>query len=109
MIATLANAPGRCEFGFSIEHQHPGLCGCRDGSEWATFLRALKTAAKSDGTIHQTDVRPLIQAIPAKHRGTLYRRARTSGVIVEVGLEPSTDHAGRNADKLQRVYRLAAA
>jgi hypothetical protein len=51
-------------------------------------------------------VRPLIQRIPAKHRGQLYRRAVAAGVIEQVGLEDSTDDAGHNTDKKQRIYRL---
>ncbi len=106
----LAAREDRCTHGYARE-QHPDFCACSTGgaSEWATFKAALRTAARPDGTIHQTDVRPLIQRIPHKHRGTLYRKARTVGLIELVGKEPSTDAAGRNTDKDQKVYRLAGA
>lgn len=74
--------------------------------EWACFTAALRAAVDADGLVSQTRVRPLIQTIPHKHRGQLYRRARREGLLVEVGREDSTDHAGRNEDKSQRLYRL---
>ena len=78
--------------------------------EWAVFLAAVQQAAASsaDGLVHQTAVRPLIAAIPPKHRGLLYRRARTEGLLREVGWEQSTDVAGRNGDKQQRIYEWKA-
>ena len=105
----LANLGDRCAYGYA-PIQHPALCAC-EHSEWAVFTRALSTAARKsrDGLVHQGDVRPLIAAIPHKHRGLLYRRARTEGLLVERGMEPSTDAAGRNTDKLSRVYELRAA
>ena len=56
------------------------------------------------------DVRPLIRGrIAPKHIGSLYRRARSEGLLVDTGqLEPSTDAAGRNTDKQSRIYRVAA-
>lgn len=98
--------PGRCAgCGMHVERQ-----GCRCATdEWTVFVTALRTAARPDGLIHQGDVRPLIQRIPHKHRGQLYRRARTTGLIAVVGKEPSTDAAGRNTDKDSRVYRLRGA
>lgn len=105
LTAYLRTLPGRCPgCGYHIATQG---CGCPN--EWAQFTSALKAAARPDGLIHQTDMRPLIQRIPHKHRGQLYRKARTSGLIEEVGKEDSTDRAGRNTDKDQRVYRLRAA
>jgi hypothetical protein len=86
--------------------------GCRcPGGEWTVFVRALRSVARDDGTVHQGDVRPLIRGrIEPKHIGQLYRRARTLGLIADTGeREPSTDVAGRNTDKTCRIYRLGAA
>lgn len=102
--------PGRCQHGYHATQR--ALCHDCSGApldEWATFTAALKAAADAAGLIHQTDMRPLIAAIPHKHRGILYRRARTSGLIELVGKEPSTDAAGKNTDKDQKVYRLRSA
>jgi hypothetical protein len=102
--AYLKAQPGRCPgCGYHLERQS---CQCAT-SEWAMFVAALRKAAREDGTIHQGDVRPLIQAIPHKHRGLMYRRARQEGLLVEDGWEQSTDVAGRNADKMARRYKLA--
>lgn len=72
--------------------------------EWLTFTTALKQAVGPGGFISQTRVRPLIQAIPHKHRGQLYRRAVRAGLIAPNGYEPSTDVRGRNTDKPQRTF-----
>lgn len=109
----LANLPGRCAHGFSPE-QHPRFCACTaksESAEFAIFVAALQVASTkaADGLIHQTDVRPLIQRIPHKHRGQLYRKARAAGLIEVAGKEPSTDERGRNTDKEQRVYRMRGA
>lgn len=74
--------------------------------EWATFKRALRTAADADGVVSQTRMRPLIQRIEHKHRGLLYRRAVSERLIVPDGYEDGTDTKGRNSDKPQRRYRL---
>jgi hypothetical protein len=104
LVEWLGRFPDRCSAGFSIEQQHPSLCRCAEGTdEWTVFTTALRAAARA-GEIHQRDVRPLIQAIPHKHRGLLYRRARMEGLICEAGWEQSTDIAGRNGDKQSRVY-----
>jgi hypothetical protein len=108
--AWAAAQPDRCEHGFSPLQR--GIHDCTPiapTSEWSLFVAALRSAARSDGLIHQTDVRPLIQAIPHKHRGTYYRKAKSAGLIELVGKEPSTDAAGRNTDKDQKVYRLRSA
>jgi hypothetical protein len=78
-------------------------------TEWAVFLKALRTSVDDRGLISQTRVRPLIQSIPPKHRGQLYRRAMSEGLIRPDGYEPSTDLKGRNTDKPQRTYRWVAA
>jgi hypothetical protein len=78
-------------------------------TEWAVFLKALRTSVDNSGLISQTRVRPLIQSIPPKHRGQLYRRAMSEGLIRPDGYEPSTDLKGRNTDKPQRTYRWVAA
>lgn len=104
LAAELATLPDRCGHGYHAT-QHPALCACAGPDEWTAFVNALRTATRPDQTIHQGDVRPLIQGIPHKHRGLLYRKARTSGLIAVVGKEPSSDVAGRNTDKDSRVYR----
>ena len=96
--------PGRCPIGYDLATQHPHLCDCLDTAEWEGFLAALKAARDDHGVISQTNVRPLIQGIPHKHRGQLYRRATSLGVIESIGYEPSTDAAGGNTDKPQRRY-----
>ncbi len=102
----LAARPDRLPCGHHRAHR----CACRtEDGEWALFVAAIRQAADADGTVSQTRVRPLIRGrIQPKHIGSCYRRATASGLLVEVGREDSTDVAGRNADKLQRVYRLGA-
>lgn len=109
----LATREDRCVHGFAPS-QHPALCHCAAKStdaEFAIFVSALHVAAglSSDGLVHQTDMRPLIQRIPHKHRGTAYRKAVAAGLIEVAGKEPSTDAAGKNLDKDQRLYRLVTA
>jgi hypothetical protein len=79
--------------------------------EWSVFTKALVAAVRLDGTIHQSDVRPAIRGrIEPKHVGQLYRRARSLRLIRDTGqVEPSSDVAGRNADKLSRIYEWTAA
>lgn len=109
----LAGRTDRCVHGFAPEH-HPSMCACTaksESAEFAIFVSALHVAAgvSADGLIHQTDVRPLIQRIPHKHRGSAYRKAIAAGLIEVAGKEPSTDAAGKNTDKDQKVYRLRSA
>lgn len=85
---------------------HAALDRRPSDSEWSIFLAALRQAAGPGGFVSQTKVRPLIQAIPHKHRGQLYTKAIKAGVIQHHGFEPSTDAAGRNTDKAQRTYLL---
>lgn len=105
----LERLPGRCPNGFAAI-QHPRFCECADLSEWAIFSAAVKAAAR-DGLVHQSAVRPLIRGrIKPKHVGQLYRKARTTGLLVDTQeREPSNDTAGRNTDKLDRIYKLGAA
>lgn len=97
--------PDRCANGYAPV-MHPSLCACDEMGEWAIFVRALRSSVRDDRTIHQGDVRPLIRGrIEPKHVGTLYRRAKSARLIRDTGqLEPSTDVAGRNADKVSRIY-----
>jgi hypothetical protein len=106
----LDTLPGRCPNGFDVATQHPGLCSCTDTSEWGIFVAALKQVAV-DGIVHQSAMRRLIRGrIEPKHVGTFYRRAKAEGLIRDTGeREPSDDVAGRNQDKLDRVYALAVA
>lgn len=93
----------RCAHGYHTT-QHPTFCACTEMSEWVIFRLALSQAAK-DGKVHQADVRPLIRGrIEPKHIGTLYRRARTEGLLVEVTHERSDDVVGKNAGRLEPVY-----
>lgn len=104
--AYLRDLPGRCPSCGS--HLATQGCTC-PGGDWAIFTSALRKSVRADGTIHQRDVRPQIRGrVPAKSIGTFYRRAKAEGLIVDTGeREPSNDVAGRNADKLDRIYRLA--
>lgn len=98
---------GRCTHGFDLKAHHPAFCGCQDGNEWATFLAALRSAADDQGHVSQNRVRPLVRGrIEPKHVGQLYRRARSEGLIRQVGWEQSDDTEGGNADKQCRVYAL---
>ena len=121
-----AARPNACERGFDLTKQHPGLCQCPQtpaagpqvgkpgpvaGQEWSIFTAALRSAVRADGTICQTRARAAYRGrIEPRHLGSLYRKARDRGLIVDTGeREESTDTPGRNADKLARVYRWAAA
>lgn len=77
----------------------------KPADEFALFVRALRLAVDEHGVISQTRMRPLIQAIPHKRRGQMYRRATAAGLIHSDGYEQSTDAQGRNTDKPQRRYR----
>lgn len=104
----LRTLPGRCQ---GCGHHTPTQ-GCRcPGGEWRVFRDALIAVAESDGTIHQSHMRRLIRGrIAPKSIGTLYRKAKAEGLIVDTGArEPSDDRAGRNSDKLDRVYALGRA
>lgn len=113
LLDELARRADRCMNGFDLSTQHPSLCACVDPrpvapSEWDIFTSAVRSAAVG-GVVHQRDVRPLIRGrILPKHIGGYYRRAKAEGLLVDTGdREPSDDFVGRNADKLDRVYRLA--
>jgi len=99
----------RCTQGFAPVH-HPTFCNCADLGEYVVFVSALKAATRADGTVHQADMRPLIRGrIEPKHVGTLYRRAKSDGLIREVDHERSDDRPGKNAGRLEPVYELRAA
>lgn len=80
-------------------------------SEWGVFVAAVKSVAREDGTVHQCDMRPLIRGrIHHKTIATFYRRAKDARLLRDTGeREPSNDVAGRNTDKLDRIYELVAA
>lgn len=102
-LDTLTRLPGRCtDCGYHVATQG---CACADVGEWSIFVAALRTAAV-DGEVHQSRVRPLIRGrIAPKMIGTLYRRAKREGLLADTGRrEPSDDVAGRNTDKLDRIY-----
>lgn len=104
-----------CGWQFRTILEHDGRCyECRStpppvapDDEWAVFVAAITQAAR-DGEVHQSAVRPLIRGrIEPKHIGTLYRRAKAEGLLTDTGRrEPSNDVAGRNSDKLDRIYAL---
>lgn len=100
--------PGRCAQGFAPIH-HPTWCACAELGEWSIFVAAVRRVVRSDGTVHQSDMRPLIRGrIASKHIASLYRQAKTEGLLVDTGeREQSDDVIGRNTDKLDRIYRLA--
>lgn len=108
LLAYLTSLPGRCTTcGAHLETQ-----GCKcPGEEWTLFVRAIREVARPDGTVHQADVRPRIRGrVEPKHVGQFYRRARSLELIEDTGeREQSNDVAGRNADKLDRIYRLRSA
>lgn len=106
----LERLPNRCPQGFALAH-HPAFCACSEMGEWSVFVAAIRTATRPDGSVHQCDVRPLIRnRIAPKHIGGLYRRAKAEGLLDDTGTrEPSNDEAGRNTDKLDRIYALGAA
>lgn len=108
----LASRPDRCPAGFA-PIQHPVLCACTPppDAEWVVFTAALRSAVRADGTVHQCDVRPLIRGrIDPKAIGRFYRRARNDGLLVDTQRrEESDDRAGRNTDKLDRIYAMRGA
>lgn len=100
--------PGRCQ---GCGHHVPTQgCKCA-GGEWRVFRDALLAVAEKDGTVHQSHMRRLIRGrIAPKSIGSLYRKAKAEGLIVDTGeREPSDDRAGRNADKLDRIYSMRRA
>lgn len=104
----LATFSDRCSEGYHLTAQHPHLCECQGDDEWSVFRAALRSAAK-DGRVHQADVRPLIRGrIEPKHIGLAYRRAVREGLLTEVSRERSNDEAGRNTNKWEPVYEVAA-
>ena len=110
--AYLATRADRCPgCGHHVPTQGCACAPVAPASEWSIFRAAVLAAARADGTVHQSDVRPLIRGrVAPKHVGTFYRRAKADRLIRDTGeREPSDDVAGRNADKLDRVYALAGA
>lgn len=107
LLDYLATAEGRCPR--CLYHVQTQGCRCGD-PEWALFKVALAEAARG-GVVHQSAVRPIIRGrIEPKHIGALYRRAKAEGLIRDTGeREPSNDVAGRNTDKLDRIYALRGA
>ncbi len=113
MSLGLATYPGRCpdcEYHVATQGHGQECAPVAPADEWGTFVSALRQARRPDGTVHANDVRPLIASIYSKHRGQLYRRAKSDGLIRDTGMkEPSTDVAGRNSDKEARIYEWRAA
>ncbi len=115
LTTSLAAMRGRCSHGWAPQqralHDCPELAPVAPQSEWSIFRSAVTSTARDDGTVHQCDVRPLVRGrIEPKHIGQLWRRARSEGLVRDTGeREQSNDVAGRNADKLDRVYALGRA
>lgn len=103
-LATRADRCSGCGY-----HEVQG-CHC-SGSEWSVFAAAVRKVARADGTVHQSDVRPLIRGkVAPKSVGQMYRRAKSEGLLRDTGeREPSNDARGRNLDKLDRIYSLGRA
>lgn len=72
------------------------------------FVRRLHAAVRPDGTVHACDMRRATEAdaIPPRTLSGCWRRAKARGLLVEVGIERSDDHRGRNAGRPEPYYRL---
>ena len=106
LVEWLAADPERCTHGY---HRTMQVCpDCGAGGDWAIFRDALARATRL-GLVHQRDMRPLLRGrIEPKHVGLCYRRAIREGLIREVTRERSNDEAGRNTNKWEPVYEVAA-
>ena len=76
--------------------------------EWAVLVAAVnKVAAEHDGEVDWTHVRPIIRGrIEPKHVGTLVRRARREGLLIEDHFHRSEDVVGKNAGRMEPKYRI---
>lgn len=107
LAAYLEKAPGRCQE--CLYHIKTQGCRCK-GGEWALFVSALRAAARADGKVHQSEVRPLIRGrIEPKHIGQAYKRAIREGLLTPVDHEKSDDEVGGNSHRLEPVYELRSA
>lgn len=105
--AYLATRSDRCR---GCGH-HPATQGCTcPGGDWTIFTAALRSAVRSDGTVHACDVRPIVRGrIAPKHIGQQWKKARDLSLLVEVGHERSDDEKGRNKGRMEPYYELRAA
>jgi len=80
-------------------------------AEWRTFLAAIKqVAAENGGEVDANKVRPLVRGrIEPKHIGTAFAVAKKAELIERIGINESTDVAGKNAGRPQPLYRLRVA
>lgn len=116
--------PNRCIHGFDLKTQHPHLCSCAGqqlkdrgqaitsaADEWQVFTAAVrKVAAEHGGEVDWTHVRPLIRGrVEPKHVGQFVKRARRGGLLIEVTHRRSEDHIGKNAGRLEPLYRIGEA
>lgn len=113
-LDALALLPGRCQHGFAPQHTDH-RCGASAepsgvDAAYPVFVAALRRAVREDQTIHATDVRRELaaQQIPPRTLSSCWRRAKSRGLLDEVGIERSDDHKGRNAGRPEPYYRLAA-
>lgn len=108
----LERLPNRCSNGYDLGPQHR-FCTCTEkpADEWSIFQAAVRRATRPDGTVSNNDLRPHIQAIPHKHRGLMYRRATSAGLLrlIPDRSEPSTDSRGKNTDKSANFYAVRSA
>ena len=97
--------------------RHPSPAALRDAGqsaasqapdEWAVLVAAVnKVAAEHDGEVDWTHVRPIIRGrIEPKHVGTLVRRARREGLLIEDHFDRSEDVVGKNAGRMEPKYRI---
>ncbi|HEY0889434.1 MAG TPA: hypothetical protein VGE38_07480 [Nocardioides sp.] len=81
----------------------------RESDEWSVFVSALRQAAVG-GVVRWNDVRPIIRGrIFHKHIGSLVKKAKAQGLLVEIKRESSADAVGRNTHHDSGVYRLRGA
>lgn len=108
LAAYLRTLPDRCPDCLAHVPTQGHNAGCT-ADEWTLYRHALRAAADSSGVIHMAALRPLTQGIHHKHRGQLLARAERERLIVSIGREPSTDLAGKNGNKTDRIFRLETA
>lgn len=73
---------------------------------WALFVRVLRAKVRPDGTVHVNDVRELLRGRIEPHKlSSLWREAKSAGLIAHHGWEPSTDERGRNDHAPARIWK----
>lgn len=86
---------------------HGEFCVVAPSDEWVIFVAALRSVVRADKTVHACDVRPIIRGrIEPKRIGQAWKRARSVGLLVELGHERSDDDQGRNRGRMEPFYEL---